>query len=120
VRGEQYLTKPAQYALVYSKGSSWANSLLVMKVLADGLDLSRYGFSVGRRVGKAVVRNRVKRRLREIMRSTPLQPGRDIIFIARSRTAVAGYAELKAAVQELLHRAGLLVENYEKVGLRSD
>jgi ribonuclease P protein component len=120
VRGEQYLTKPAQYALVYNKGSSGVNNLLVMKVLANGLGLSRYGFSVGRRVGKAVVRNRAKRRLREIMRSNSLPPGWDIVFIARSRAAGVSYAELEAAARDLLHRAGLLVESYEKVGLRSD
>ena len=119
MRGEQSLTKPAQYALVYNKGSSWTNNLLVMKALSNGLDLSRYGFSVGRRVGKAVVRNRAKRLLREILRSTSLQPGWDIIFIARSYTANVNYAELEAAAKDLLHRAGLLVENYEKVGLRS-
>lgn len=119
MRGEQYLTKPVQYALVYNKGSSWANSLLVIKALSNGLDLSRYGFSVGRRVGKAVVRNRAKRLLREILRSTPLQPGWDIIFIARAQTAGVNYARLEAAVKDLLSRAGLLVESYEKVGLRS-
>lgn len=120
MRGEQYLTKPAQYALVYNKGSSWVNNLLVMKALANGLGLSRYGFSVGRRVGKAVVRNRAKRLLREIIRLTSLQPGWDIIFIARSRAAGVNYAELEAAVRDLLYRAGLLVESYEKVGLRSN
>lgn len=120
MRGEQYLTKPAQYALVYNKGSSWVNNLLVMKALSNGLALSRYGFSVGRRVGKAVVRNKVKRLLREIMRSTSLQPGWDIIFIARSYTAGVNYAELEAAVRTLLSRAGLLVGDYEKVGLRSN
>jgi len=120
VRGEQYLTKPAQYALVYNKGNSRANNLLVMKALANGLGLSRYGFSVGRRVGKAVVRNRVKRLLREIMRFTSLQPGWDIIFITRSRAAGVSYAELEAAVRDLLYRVGLLVESYEKVGLGSN
>lgn len=118
MRGEQYLTKPAQYALVYNKGSSWANNLLVMKALSNELALSRYGFSVGRRVGNAVVRNQVKRLLREIMRSTSLQPGWDIIFIARSYTAGVNYAELEAAVKALLSRAGLLIENYEKVSIR--
>jgi ribonuclease P protein component len=120
VRGEQYLTKPAQYALVYNKGSSEANSLLVIKVLANGLNLSRYGLSVGRRVGKAVVRNRAKRRLREIMRFTSLRPGWDIVVIARARAAGVNYAELEAAARDLLRRVGLLVESYEKVGLRSD
>jgi ribonuclease P protein component len=120
VRGEQYLTKPVQYAFVYNKGNSWANNLLVMKARSNGLVLSRYGFSVGRRVGKAVVRNRVKRLLREILRVTTLRPGWDIVFIARSSAAGVNYAELEMAVKDLLSRAGLLVESYESVSLRSD
>ena len=118
MRGEQYLKKPAQYALVYNKGRSWTNNLLVMKALSNGLTYSRFGFSVGRRVGEAVVRNRVKRLLREIMRAASLQKGWDIIFIARSRTAGVNYAGLAAAVEDLLSRASLLVENYEEIGLR--
>ena len=120
MRGEQYLRKPAQYALVYNKGSSWANNLLVMKALPNGLALSRYGLSVGQRVGKAVVRNRVKRLLREILRLTPLQPGWDIIFIVRPSAAGVNYACLDKSVKDLLSRAGLLVERYEKVGPRTN
>ena len=94
MRGEGYLTKPEQYALVYNKGSSWVNDLTVMKALPNGLTLSRCGLSVSRRVGKAVTRNRVKRLFREILRLTPLQPGWDIIFIARPAVAGADYARI--------------------------
>jgi ribonuclease P protein component len=79
-----------------------------MKALPNGLDLSRYGFSVSRRIGGAVTRNRVKRLLREILRSTPLEPGWDIIFIARPSIANADYASLKKPIADLLIRAKLL------------
>ena len=120
MKGEEYLTKSAQYALVYDKGSSWVSDLVVMKVLSNGLNLSRCGFSVSRRVGKAVVRNRVKRLFREILRLTPLLPGWDIIFIARPLAASADYAGLEKSVKGLLSRARLLMEKYEEVSLRTD
>lgn len=120
VRGEQYLTKTEQYALVYNKGNSWVSNLVVMKALPNGLTLSRYGFSVGRRVGKAVVRNRVKRLLREILRLTPLLPGWDIIFIARPLAASADYTNLEKSVKGLLRRARVLVGEYEEVCLRTN
>ena len=110
MRGEQYLTKTAQYGLVYNKGSAWADKLLVIKTLPNGLSLSRYGLSVSRRVGKAVVRNRVKRLLREITRIMPLKPGWDIIFIARAQASGASFADFQHSVRRLLSRAGLLAE----------
>ncbi len=113
VRGEQYLTKTEQYGIVYSRGSSWASKLLVVKALPNGLNLSRYGFSVSRRLGKAVVRNRVKRRLREIMRQTPLKAGWDVVLIARSPAAGVSYASLRESIKGLLSRAGLLGEHEE-------
>lgn len=84
-----------------------------MKALPNELASSRYGFSVSKRVGKAVVRNRVKRVLREILRQIPLQSGWDIIFIARSPAAVADYAALKKSAEDLLSQAYLLAGEYE-------
>jgi ribonuclease P protein component len=118
MRGREYLTKSEQYALVYNKGSSWISDSVVMKALPNGLTFSRYGFSVGRRVGGAVSRNRVKRRLREILRWLPLAPGWDIIFIARPQAAQASFASLKKVVHGLLSRARLLTREYEEAYLR--
>jgi len=107
MRGEQYLTKRAQYVLVYDKGRSWVDGLVVMKALPNGGDLPRYGLSVSRRVGNAVTRNRVKRLLREVLRVTALKPGWDIVFIARPAAAAAGYDDIKRSAAGLLARAGL-------------
>ena len=123
MRGEKYLTKPQQYALVYRKGNSWVSDLLVMRALPNGLTLSRYGFSVSKRVGKAVIRNRVKRLLREILRVTALEPGWDIVFIARPAAAGADYASLKGTAGGLLSRAHLLVTGKERglsAGVQAD
>jgi ribonuclease P protein component len=120
MRGREQLTKAGQYAAVYQKGSSQVDGLLVMKALPNGLSFSRYGFSVGKRLGGAVVRNRVKRRLREILRCTRLRPGWDIIFIARPAAASASFAGLGKSAQGLLSRAGLLMREYEKACLSTN
>ena len=106
------LTKSSQYALVHSQGRAWANRLVVLKTLPNESDSSRCGFVVSKRVGKAVVRNKVKRRLREIARLTPARPGWDLVFIARRQASNASYQELEAAVRGLLGRARVL-ENRE-------
>jgi ribonuclease P protein component len=110
MQGERYLTKPEQYARVYNGGSSWVNNLLVLKALPNGLTMSKYGFSVSKRVGKAVVRNKVKRLLREILRVTQLKPGWDIVIIVRPAVGNTDYVKLKQSVTDLLSRARLFCE----------
>ena len=107
MKREQRLTQRGQFSKVYSEGKSWANELLVMKALPNGLEQSRFGFSVSRRVGKAVVRNRVRRVLRECVRLTPYKPGWDVVFIARSPASEADYHQLERAVEKLTRRANL-------------
>ena len=108
MKGEGYLTKPQQFASVYSKGSSWASNLVVMNALPNGLTISRYGLSVSKRVGKAVTRNRLKRLLREILRTLPIKSAWDIIFIVRPAAATVDYSSLRKSVEGLLSRAHLL------------
>ena len=65
---------------------------------------------MSRRIGKAVVRNRVRRRLREAVRLRwpELAGGTDLLFIARGPSAAADWLALRGAVDELLRRARLL------------
>jgi ribonuclease P protein component len=113
VRGEHYLNKSTQFSLVYDKGKSWAGKEIVLRALPNGLNTSRFGFVVSRRVGKAVVRNLIKRRLREITRHTPVHSGWDIILIARIPAATVDYNNLEKTVTKLLARAGLIVGENE-------
>ena len=55
----------------------------------------------------AVIRNAVKRRLRALVQDIPVRPGWDAVFIPRSAAARSSYQELKAAVEDLLGRAGI-------------
>jgi len=108
MKREQRLTQKSQYTTIQSQGKSWANELLVMKAFPNELEWSRFGFSVSKRVGKAVLRNRVKRLLRECARLITCKPGWDIVFIARSSVSTADYYQVKRAVEELTQRAHLL------------
>lgn len=105
------LTKRVQYLTVYKSGKAWVDNLVVMKALPNELEFNRCGFSVAKDVGKAVVRNRVRRLLREVVRITSIKPGWDIVFIARPGAANADYYDLKRSIGKLLLRARLISEN---------
>jgi ribonuclease P protein component len=107
VRGESYSNVKIQFSLVYAEGKSWSGKEIVVRALPNKLISSRFGFVVSRRVGKAVVRNHVKRLLREIVRQTPVKQGWDIVFIARVPAAAANFEILGKSVKGLLARAGL-------------
>ncbi len=117
MRGENQSNGKIQFGLVYAEGGSWTSKEIVIRALPNKLNSSRYGFVVSRRVGKAVVRNHIKRLLREIARHTPIKPGWDIVFIARIPAATTGFKDLDKTVRKLLFRAGLCVGEDEKNSL---
>lgn len=79
----------------------------MLKALANGMEVSRFGFAVGKRLGGAVVRNKVKRLLRESVEHQPVKAGWDIIFVPRRVAVGASLPTLKKAVEELLSRSRL-------------
>ncbi len=97
---------------VRRRGRCYRDRLAVLCVLPNNLPHSRFGFSVSRRIGNAVVRNRVKRRMREAvrLRMHEIAPGHDLVFIARTPIRDADFHEIDVACARLLRRASLLLQ----------
>jgi len=104
------LSGKKRFSQIHQQGQSAADHLLVIRVLPNGLQHSRFGFVVGRRIGGATVRNKVKRRLREAVRQTPVKGGWDVVFIARRGVDQAHYRQLKRVTDRLLRRTHLVNE----------
>ncbi|HEX2174164.1 MAG TPA: ribonuclease P protein component [Dehalococcoidia bacterium] len=104
---DRRLRRARDFDQVRTAGRSWAHPLLILRAAPNGSARTRVGVVCGRRIGKAVVRNRVKRRLREIIRQAPLGDGWDVVLIARPAAATADFSELGRGVAELTRRARL-------------
>lgn len=100
------------------EGRSWAHPLVVLCALPNDLGHSRFGFSVSHWVGKAVVRNRAKRLMREAtrLRQGNIKEGWDLVFIARHPIREADFKQVDQAIEQLLRRAGLLKAASEETG----
>jgi len=95
---------------LYNKGKCFPQGAVVVYARRNGGQTSRLGLTVGTKVGKAVVRNKIRRRLREIYRlhESEMKCGWDIVIVARSRAKEVPYRVLES---EFLRAA-------EKLGLR--
>ncbi len=106
-----HLKKAREFQRVRQQGRSVSTGLLAMGWAANDLPVCRCGYAVGKRVGGAVVRNRVKRRLREITRlqikAGHIPTGCDVVWIARTGAAQASYQQLATDALHLLRRAHL-------------
>ena len=88
-----------------------ANGYVVLYARKNGTDTNRVGITVSKKLGHAVVRNRVRRRLREIYRlhEDKFQPGWDIVVVARTKAVYADFGKLTAAYLHLAEKAGILL-----------
>ena len=87
-----------------------ANGCLVLYARKNRTDTNRVGITVSKKLGHAVVRNRVRRRLREIYRinESKFAPGWDIVVVARSRCVGADFGKMTRAYLALAEKAGIL------------
>jgi ribonuclease P protein component len=95
---------------VRREGRNWSSPLLTLNVATSRRRTSRCGFVVGKRVGKAVERNRARRRVREAVRLVYawIAPGWDLVFVLRSPDlATLEFARLQTLIEDLLRRAGV-------------
>ena len=95
---------------LYAKGKSAVGPAMVLYCRKNGGKENRLGFTVSTKLGGAVVRNRVRRRLREIVRlnAPRLQTGWDIVIVARGRAVEAPYRKLDAAFLGACEKLGLV------------
>src|SRR4029078_12292504 len=98
---ERRLRRRKDFAAAYRRGRVYGNHLLVLRVVPHDGDAARFGCVVGKVVGGAVVRNRVKRRLRAAAQSIDAAPGVDIVIGARKTTSTATYYALHTALASL-------------------
>lgn len=92
------------------RSNGQANSCLVLYARKNRTETNRVGITVSKKLGKAVVRNRVRRRLREIYRlnEEKFLPGWDIVIVARSRAVEVSFQKLNESLLSLAERADLL------------
>lgn len=97
---------------LYQKGTQAGNRYLVLYCRKNHSHENRIGLTTGKKLGKAVTRNRVRRRLREIYRLHEGQfaPGYDIVVVARGQAVEATYQQLEQSYLSLAARLGLLRE----------
>lgn len=99
-----------EFRRVYSKGRSGVTPLLVVYARPNRGGRNRLGVTVSTKLGKAVVRNRVRRRLREVFRlaQPEMAQGYDVVLVARTRAVTAPYGELERAFRRSCAKLGLM------------
>ncbi|MEA2622415.1 MAG: ribonuclease protein component [Chloroflexota bacterium] len=104
----EMLRSKRDFAALQEHSRSRSHPLLLVRYRSNGLGKDRYGISTGKRLGGAVVRNRVRRRLREAIRAMDRSgsSGWDILVVARQASVQAGYRELADALQRTIGPIG--------------
>jgi len=102
------ITKTEDFAKTRQRGFVFKNQFMVIFVNKNNSQVTQVGLSVSKRVGNAVNRNKVKRRLRAIFSLVNIVAGVDILVVARLKASFASYKELSHSIFSLTKKAGIL------------
>ena len=107
------LKKNSEFQKVYKRGKSLANKHIVMFVIKNDKGINRLGISASKKIGKAVVRNKQRRRLKEAFRALwpEILTSYDIVVLPRTGILDAGFLEVKSSAKHLLRKHGIWVQN---------
>ena len=104
------LSRPQDFAALQGSGTTRSHPFLTARFRRTDLETTRFGLSTGRALGGSVVRNRVRRRLREALRvmAPSFQPGWDVLIIARPAIVEADHDTLVGVLRRTLVKGGVL------------
>ena len=104
------IKKNYEFKRLYNKGKSSASQYVAVYCRSNGTNFSRLGITVSGKIGGAVIRNRIRRRLKEIYRlnEKSLKPGFDIVIAARKKCIYATYHEIETSVLTVFRKLNLL------------
>ena len=98
------IRRRSEFQRVYDEGTKAHGRFMTLFVLPNTLECSRLGVSAPKKIGGAVNRNRSKRRVRELFRTSVLPSGLDLVVVVRPDLAAADWSDLRAEFQSLFTR----------------
>ena len=110
------LKRNHEFKRLYNKGKSAASQYAVVYIRRNGSTGNRLGVTVSTKLGGAVQRNRIRRRLKEVYRLNEgkLRYGYDIVIVARMRSKPARFADLEASVLGIFRKLGITAHPQEE------
>jgi ribonuclease P protein component len=104
------MKKNHEFRRLYSKGKSFAAQTLVLYARPVRREYNQLGITVSTKVGKAVIRTKIRRRLQEISRTNAerFRPGFDIVAVARGRSRYVSYAQLERDFVQAAGKLGIM------------